>query len=304
MDQQSSGPRRLATPARSDFAPPKVSSPGVIAHDGRTDDTALVSPLDLRGGARRDAGNARSAASRLRAVMPLLVPLSAAQRDRQLVLAAPGGAVDLSPAERLRLDRRAVRLVEKAEGVGAPITYVGVGKVLERPRLYPGTPTDWVLMRLEDDPLYQQGRFPIPREQRQHLSRLATGGVEMDELLVAHEVPEAAVCRAAPGLARTGPQEISTELLATLVEHPGPADSTRRFTARAGKVAEGTGKIAKGAARGAGQVLKGAAIAGGVVAASPLLLAAALLDPVVFGVRRVPGRRDLAQIFELVRWDW
>jgi hypothetical protein len=223
------------------------------------------------------------------------VPISAGvERERQLVLASPSGPVELAGLERTRLEGRASTLVLQAERAGSPITYLGFGTMPEQPRLYPGTKTDWLLMRMDDDPLVQAGRFPIPREQRRHLERLTRSGIEMDELLVAHEVPESVTRKAAPGLARIGPSDVPVDLLPALIEHPGASESTKRFTARAGKVAEGAGKVAKGAA-----------FAAGAVVAAPIALAAMMpVDPVIFGVRRVPGHRGAIQIYELVRWDW
>lgn len=224
-----------------------------------------------------------------------IVSVSASvERERQLVLASTSGPVQLAPLERIRLEGRASALVLDAERAGSPITYLGFGTMPEQPRLYPGTKTDWLLMQIDDDPLVQAGRFPIPREQRRHLVRLTRSGIEMDELLVAHEVPEAVTRKAAPTLARIGPSDVPVELLPALVEHPGATESTKRFTARAGKLAEGAGKVAKGAA-----------FAACAVAAAPIALAAMMpVDPVIFGVRRVPGQRSVVQIYELVRWEW
>lgn len=219
-----------------------------------------------------------------------------AARDRQLVLATPGGPPDLGPALRRRLDGRSEALVRRAQDVGAPITYLGIGHMPERPRLYPGADTDWALVRLEDDPLFRRGDFPIPRTQRRHLERLVANGIEMDDLLVAHEVPASDVRSKLPALDRTGPQEIPVERLSSLIEHPGPAASTQEFTHRAGRIAEGTSKLAVGAF--------GAAAAAAIAPVALVAAVGAGLDPVVFGVRRVPGHRHVVQIYELVRWDW
>lgn len=224
--------------------------------------------------------------------------------DGRLALATPGSALGLADAERARLDRRADRAVERAERAGAPITYLGFTRPVDEPRLYPGEQIDWVLMQMQDDPLARDGRFPIPKAQRQQLSRLVQAGVEMDGLLVAHELPAAAVRSAVPAIARTGPQVLPREVLGRLIEHPGSAESTRRFTDRAGRLAEGAGAITRKVGRGAGKVAKGAAIATAAIAAAPFLVAGDLLDPVIFGVREVREHPDVVQLFELVRWEW
>lgn len=212
---------------------------------------------------------------------PVLAPLTAAARCTHR-----GAAVQR------RLDLEVEAVLRRAEEARAPITHLFDGVVPTRPRLYRGTGmTDWVLLRMEDDPLYRAGDFPIPRAVHRNLRRLRSGGVEMDDVLVAHEVPRSTVAGLLPAAGERALVLDHRELHA-LIDHPGPAGSTRRTTERAGRIAGAVGRAVRVAGAGAA-----------VVAAAPLALLAGL-DPILFGTLRSSADPELTHVFELARWDW
>ena len=201
------------------------------------------------------------------------------------------------------MEARAISSCDVARRAGAPIQRLGLGVAPVRPRIHRGGATDWVLTRLEDDPLFQHGPFPIPRSVRRHLKRLdralIDGGLSMDALAVAHEVPASrtsmvlsssssstdstsATSSSSEASSSARIVEVSPTQLPSLITHPGPARTTRDLARTAGEVAGRLGSAA------------------GSIALAPT----ALLDPVVFGLHHVPGHPHLAMVYELARWDW
>ena len=181
-----------------------------------------------------------------------------------------------------------------ADAARAPITCLGAGLVPERPRLHPGRSSDWVVTPLSDDPLHRNGRFPIPARQRRHLTRLHRAHVHMDDLVVAHEIPKALAPSVLPMPVGSAPVELDRDDLPALITHPGPAPSTVEFATRAGNIAGTVGRLA-------GVAGKGVAAA---TAAATTRVALGRLDPVVFGIQRIPGHPHAGLIYELVRWEW
>lgn len=74
--------------------------------------------------------------------------------------------------------------------------------------------------------------------------------------------------------------ELDRHDLPALITHPGPAPSTVEFATRAGNIAGTVGRLA-------GVAGKGVAAAS---AAATTRVALGRLDPVVFGIQRIPGR--------------
>lgn len=207
-----------------------------------------------------------------------------------------------------RSQRTADKVLAAAELAGAPIAYLGVGTVPAVPRLFPGPTTDWILMHADHDPLFHDPRrFPIPKAERRHLERLANAGVEMDFLLVAHEVPNTTVNGALPALRRNGaaPVDLDPETLTSIITHPGPTPATKKFTEKSGRIADRTLAAARKTARIAGRAAVGIGAAAAALAVAPVIGGAMFVDPIVFGARTIPGApSDVVGIYELVRWDW
>lgn len=217
---------------------------------------------------------------------PALVVTSA-----DLLLAGSHG-LDLPPARLEELRHQSRCTLAAAERARAPISCLGPGFVPDRPRLYPAAASDWVLTPLEDDPLHRNGRFPIPAKARRHLGRLHRARISFDDVLVAHEIPKDLAPSVLPVPAVGGAIELDPADLADLIVHPGPAPSTRRFAATAGNIAGAIGRLAGTA----GKVVATAAVAP--------ILTVGCLDPVIFGIQRIPGEPHAGVIYELVRWEW
>jgi len=185
------------------------------------------------------------------------------------------GAVATRPAEAV------ARLRALAGDRVAPLGVAALptGPVLLRQP--PAAAFDWVVLPLEDDPLYRAGQLAIPRAQRRHLARLDRDGVTFDELLIGHEVPKALTAKLAAG-GPVKPEEVIV---------PTPSRS-----AEAALAALDTGVRAGGLALAA-------------VALAPLALlalpAALVADPVLLGAITADGTRKAgtpAALFLLARW--
>ena len=147
------------------------------------------------------APDERSCAGLPQETHPVLSPLGA-EMKRSLAR---------DPATLRRFSTEVSAVTGQAEEAGAPIIHLFDGLVPAGPRLYQGIDeTDWVLLRIEDDPLYKRGDFPMPRTVRRRLRRLSNAGVEMDRLLVAHEVPRATVASLLPAAAGDDPSTSTT----------------------------------------------------------------------------------------------
>lgn len=189
---------------------------------------------------------------------------------------------------------RTARTLEVARNAGAPISVIGVGTTPEQPQLCAYDSAKWVLCRLEHDPLFQSGAFPIPRAQSRQLAKLNKAGVDMDLLFVAHELPADTPPSLLPSQSGSRPVPVSPSLLPELIRHPGPAVSTKRATERAGRFASSV--ISCGRAIGIA--------AGAAVSAAGAGVGGLLCDPIIFGAQQIAGSGNVAVIYELVRWDW
>jgi hypothetical protein len=184
-------------------------------------------------------------------------------------------------------------VLDRARSVGVPIRPVGVGTMPTVPLLTTYQESPWVVCPLDDDPLFKSGKFPIPRARRRDLQRLSRAGVTMDELFVAHELVPETVAKSVGTPAPGSVMPLTPHQVELVVDHPGPSRSTRRFTDTSGRIARAVsdGAIAAGSA---------AAVGAGALALLPF----AVIDPIIFGARRLPHDPQRAVVFELVRWDW
>ena len=233
-------------------------------------------------------------------------------------------STDLVVAQRRHLGMSSSRLAEiemqsrctlqAAERARAPITCLGPSIVSARPRLYPAATSDWVLTPLGHDPLYRNGRFPIPRDARRHLSRLRAAKIHFDEIVVAHEITKDLTQTNLPGPVADAPVDLTPDDLTGLILHPGAAHSTQAVGASAGALAglvgraalrtcEGISRGARVAGRGAAATLETSAkVSAGIMAVAQTSLRR--LDPVIFGIERIEDAEGAGIVYELIRWDW
>ena len=178
------------------------------------------------------------------------------------------------------------RILELRGRAGELLTPLGVAEVPRTPQVFaqpPGTPYDWLVLRLGDDPAFMEGALAIPRAQRRALRELDRRGVVFDELLIAHEIPRSA----SPGQRYPSAGQVR-ELLAP------PGDALR----------PGPAAPALPALKALSALADGLLAAGTAVreVAAPLFSAA---DPVLVGAIIASPRRDrpVAAFFEVARWD-
>jgi hypothetical protein len=173
-----------------------------------------------------------------------------------------------------------------AAGLALPV--IGVAPVPAEPRCYSGDKTDWVLVPAELDPT-AAGGMPLPRDVGRRLRAIVAAGIEVDTLLVAHEVPAKSLPVGVP---------LTTHALSKVVTVPEPAAVAERSAAIGNRIERITQVVAKGAVT--------AGVVAGTVALAPFALLAGL-DPVLLGgrsLRRSPGADDPCVWFELARWVW
>jgi hypothetical protein len=206
---------------------------------------------------------------------------------------AAADAGRLQPAAAAELGHRTAALVEQARAARVPVTVLGLAALPHRPRYYPTRRGDWVLLRAEDDPLVQARALPIPRRPRRQLARLHRAGIQVDDLLVAHELPAGLASEVLPGSGRAA-MDLRPRDLRALIEHPGPSRATVALAETGGWIAGVTGRAVRGGAVAAGGALAGAASL------------AAMVDPIVFAalVGGVVRGRPVGSVIELVRWEW
>lgn len=176
------------------------------------------------------------------------------------------------------LDERLRRLHGLASDVLLPL---GVAPLPDKPMLQPAAtgPFDWVIMRLQDDPLYLKGHLGIPKRQQALLRDLDRRGVVFDELLIAHEIPK--------GSATEKDVHSGKALIAILTSFPpAPGPGVKALT---------------GLLHGLAAATKTAAVVG----AGALTTLGTFADPVLLGAMTADGTRaagTLAGLFCITRW--
>jgi hypothetical protein len=182
----------------------------------------------------------------------------------------------------LEVHRQFYDTMIKSRDVDLPIRYLGASPTFDGTRLFSGSQTDWAMMNLADDPLFQKGKLPLPRNVRVSLQQARKAGIEFDNLVIAHELPK--------GSLKQG-QHMPLELVAP----PPPKRMARRLAVL---------DMASAA-------IWGSAV---VAVAAPLALASfavgmASLDPVLFGQHIDPNVTDhrgqpIALYYYLTHWTW
>lgn len=171
---------------------------------------------------------------------------------------------------------------------GDQVQPMGAAPLPNGPQYFPqsaGTPWDWVVLRLVDDPRYVAGQLDMPRPVKKDLLHLADAGVEFDDLLIAHEVTKGAISSPKPTLA-----EVSKAINATPPRrHAVHEQLHSTLTA-----------VLTGLKYGAGG-LAAAPLAG----LAPLGLLGVLADPALIGVLTCDGTPTPGQdaaYFLIARW--
>jgi hypothetical protein len=179
----------------------------------------------------------------------------------------------------------------RANGINLP--FLGYSPVFSETKMYFGEASDWALMNLNNDPLFnsQKNKLYAPKSVLAEIRTAVKAGIQLDSIYIAHEVPK--------GKLQLG-KKISAELLA-----PPPSAKVQR---RLNFIEKATRLWWKYVAEiSAGAIVAPVAIAG-AVAASPFAALSAGLDPVLLGVQFDPRWTHKGQPigiwYYITAWDW
>jgi hypothetical protein len=198
------------------------------------------------------------------------------------------------------LDRRSVKVVDRARSAGVPIRYLGITPLFDEPRAYAGPDSDWVI-----SPVLSLDEAVVPRAERAALVRLVEAGIEFPMVYIAHEVPKG---RLAIPVQDSGPAAPAVNVdQAAAAAAVGPVPLPRSATDLSDRLGRSSEcllhALAMAVPIAAGIVAAPFVLAGAAAAAA---VSAIALDPIVFGVipagRQTPGQP--AAWYVLAQWDW
>lgn len=208
-----------------------------------------------------------------------ILPASTTALLQKILLASNHSeAIDLRIVKRLRL----VKSISAQMGVPVPI--LGTAPLFEDVKLITQTQPNWAFYNVSHDPLWQAGRFPVPRRHLNRLKQLYYGGAEFDALYVAHELP-------------SNFDPVMDPLDLGLIE-PAPSATSLHLARTFGVVSDTVVKTYAAAIRKPTEALAAAGKAGVARLTDPILMGA-LVSP---GVNPEPGVQ--ATWFLLAAWSW
>jgi hypothetical protein len=175
-----------------------------------------------------------------------------------------------------------VRAVSLENGI--PLRVLGVRPLFDQVRVVTQTTPNWALYNLSHDPLWQTGKFPIPRRHLGRLNQLYRTGVEFDVLYVAHELPVDFDPEVDP---------LELELF-----KPGPPRTVLQLAQRFGAITDGILSTYAAALRRPIQALTVAGLNSSSVLRDPILMGAVIPS----GVN--PEEGVPAVWFLLAAWRW
>ncbi len=198
---------------------------------------------------------------------------------RQMLLASNHfPAIDLRIVKQIRL----VKSISAQMGISIPI--LGTAPLFEDVKLVTQTQPNWAFYNVSHDPLWQTGRFPIPRRHLHRLKGLYNSGIEFDALYVAHELP--------PDF------DPETDHLDLSLIEPAPSDRSVKLAHTFGIVSDTVVKTYAAIVRKPIQALAAFKESGVALLTDPILMGA-LVAP---GVNPEPGVQ--AMWFLLAAWRW
>ena len=246
----------------------------------------------------------------------MTMPVDPADKSPQtqllnLLEVEPISAPDLPPA---LLDRYQ-KTQDLATQADLPLQFLGYQPVFSDTKIYHGPNTDWVMMNLTQDPLFQaQGqKLYAPAQARQDLMNLVAAGLVFDAIFIAHEIPPGSVL-----------PDDQVPLAALMPPLPHQTAQNLAFLDRSQQgfwhgIAKGTALalalpvLAAGAlAVAAGAVVLGAAamaisaVGLVVLAVGAPVIVGMNFDPVILGVQFDPDAQDQSPAlwYHLTNWHW
>lgn len=208
-----------------------------------------------------------------------VLPATTTTLLRQVLLAS-----NHSPAIDPRIVKKLSLVKSISAQVGVAVPALGVAPLFEDVKLLTQTRPNWAFYNVSHDPLWQTGRFPIPRRHLRRLKRLYHGGIEFDALYVAHELP--------PDF------DPETDYLDLSLIEPAPSEGSIRLARTFGVVSDAVVKTYAATVRKPVQALAAARRTDLALLTDPILMGA-IVSP---GVNPEPGMQ--AMWFLLAAWRW
>lgn len=164
---------------------------------------------------------------------------------------------------------RVLEIEARAAALNLPTRCIGIAKPLGDPVVISGPNSEWVAMRGQHDPNMQQNAgYPMPYDVIETIERMVDGGLDLfDDIAFVHELPK--------GVRTHKAGRIDVEATRSMFS-PEMVERSRRIGAASGSIM-----------RLAALPLLGAALLGlgaAALAAAPVLAAAAVVDPIIFGL--------------------
>ena len=174
-----------------------------------------------------------------------------------------------------------------------PVQLLGYQPVFSDTKFYHAPNTDWVMMNLSQDPLFQaqDQKLYAPAQARQDLLNLAAAGLVFDAIFIAHEIPQGSAL-----------PDGQVPLAALMPPLPHQTAQNLAFLDRSQQgfwhgIAKGTALTFVAPVQAAVHVLG---------AAADSLSNSFRYDPVIFGVQFDPDTQDQtpALWYHLTDWHW
>lgn len=177
-----------------------------------------------------------------------------------------------------------------------PVEYVGVAPAFSGNKTIQKPDGDWVVMNLADDPIWQDGQYPMPKRVIQDIDRVIASGLDFEGIYVAHELPA--------GTLANHPQVPKEWILPPL-----PQRQFKRLE-RANQVShfgwQSVGALISSA--GFATILMSALALATPIALTSAMVAAASLDPIIFGLHidhtTMVNGQPLALWYYITHWTW
>ena len=115
---------------------------------------------------------------------PTALPVATAVVLRQVL------SLYAQPAPQERRLARQAELVHRLARINRlDLPLLGRAPLFDGVKLIANTRPAWALYNLSQDPVYKQGRFPLPARDLRRLQRINKAGIHFEALAVAHELP-------------------------------------------------------------------------------------------------------------------
>lgn len=227
-------------------------------------------------------------------------PAKEVKNDHSIV---PIGRTQLSRNSREILSPQSKTAIKIASSDNLPLRYFANAPLFDGHRLYQTDSDDWVLMPIEDDPLFQyfKDKLYVPEKNIAEIEAVTNAGIDFDRIYIAHELPDNADFKDGRVSARSiapAPSIIAQRQANQLNQQ------TNTLWKRTSQTVETMSKMVAGIAT----IAVGTAVAVVAAPATLTLGLAAGLDPILFGVNLTPDftneGQQIGEWFYITHWFW